>query len=128
MGGGRRDRRDRDLRLDRRHRRPARPQRDARPRGRVRLAGRPRRDPRRPRRGASRRRGQLPPAAGAPLGCDGHVDVHIVVDPDLTVRDSHAIADRIETAVEDRLPSADVVVHIEPAGAEPETDSRVAGG
>ena len=57
-----------------------------------------------------------------------HVDVHVVVDPEMTVRDSHAIADRIETAVEERLPSADVVVHIEPVGAEPETDSRVEGG
>lgn len=61
-------------------------------------------------------------------GATRHVDVHVVVDPDMTVRDSHAIADRIETAVEDRLPSADVVVHIEPAGTQPETDSRVEGG
>ncbi len=58
-------------------------------------------------------------------GATRHVDVHVVVDTDMTVRDSHAIADRIEAAVEGRLPAADVVVHIEPAGAEPETDARI---
>jgi divalent metal cation (Fe/Co/Zn/Cd) transporter len=44
----------------------------------------------------------------------------------MTVRASHAIADVIERAVEARLPSADVVVHIEPAGSEPELDSAIA--
>ena len=56
-------------------------------------------------------------------GAVRHVDVHVVVDPQMTVAEAHVITDRIEASLEDRLPSADVVVHVEPAGSEPEPDA-----
>jgi cation diffusion facilitator family transporter len=47
-----------------------------------------------------------------------HVDLHLEVDPDLTVRDSHEIATQVRGAVKDTLPwVADVLVHVEPAPA-----------
>lgn len=56
-------------------------------------------------------------------GATRHIDVHVVVDPKMTVGDAHRITDAIEAAVESRLPAADVVVHVEPAGSKPEADS-----
>ena len=58
-------------------------------------------------------------------GATRHVDVHVVVDPAMTVREAHVITDEIERSIEDRLPAADVVVHVEPAGTEPEADAGV---
>jgi divalent metal cation (Fe/Co/Zn/Cd) transporter len=57
-------------------------------------------------------------------GAVRHVDVHVVVDPQMTVAAAHLITDQIETSLEERLPSADVVVHVEPAGSEPEPDAH----
>lgn len=57
-------------------------------------------------------------------GAVRHVDVHVVVDPQMTVAEAHVITDRIEASLEERLPSADVVVHVEPAGSEPEPDAQ----
>ncbi|MGI9187411.1 MAG: cation diffusion facilitator family transporter [Gaiellales bacterium] len=56
-------------------------------------------------------------------GAVRHVDVHVVVDPQMTVAAAHVITDLIEASLEERLPSADVVVHVEPAGSEPEPDA-----
>ena len=56
-------------------------------------------------------------------GAVRHVDVHVVVDPQMTVAEAHVITDSIEASLEERLPSADVVVHVEPAGSEPEPDA-----
>ena len=44
-----------------------------------------------------------------------HVDLHLEVDPDLTVRDSHVIAGRVRDALKHELPwIADVLIHVEP--------------
>jgi cation diffusion facilitator family transporter len=44
------------------------------------------------------------------------VDMHLEVDPDMTVRDAHALAHAVKDAVRDRMPRvADVLVHVEPA-------------
>lgn len=49
-------------------------------------------------------------------GLQFHVDLHIQVDPRLTVTASHAIAGRVRAAVREALPwVADVLVHVEPA-------------
>ena len=49
-------------------------------------------------------------------GLQYHVDVHIDVDPDLTVRASHEIAAAVRAAVKRDLTwVADVLVHVEPA-------------
>jgi divalent metal cation (Fe/Co/Zn/Cd) transporter len=44
-----------------------------------------------------------------------HVDLHLEVDPELTVRDSHDIATAVRIAVKDSVNWVeDVLVHVEP--------------
>jgi cation diffusion facilitator family transporter len=44
-----------------------------------------------------------------------HVDLHLEVDPDITVRASHEIAARVRDTIRQQLPwVADVLVHVEP--------------
>lgn len=46
-----------------------------------------------------------------------HVDLHLEVDPDLTVRRGHDIAEQVRNKVKDELPWVqDVLVHVEPYG------------
>ncbi len=43
------------------------------------------------------------------------VDMHLEVDPDLTVREAHALAHRVKDAIREALPAVeDVLIHIEP--------------
>jgi divalent metal cation (Fe/Co/Zn/Cd) transporter len=50
------------------------------------------------------------------MGLHFYADLHVVVDPDLTVRQGHSIAHAVKDAVRTSFPSiADVLVHIEPA-------------
>ena len=42
------------------------------------------------------------------------IDLHIVVDPAMTVSDSHAITEKMTSAVREKLSGADLTVHIEP--------------
>ena len=58
-------------------------------------------------RSASRVRSQ-----SAGTGC--RIDLTVTVDPDLSTRDAHAIADAIEERLRDRFQSGDVTVHVEP--------------
>jgi cation diffusion facilitator family transporter len=45
-----------------------------------------------------------------------HVDLHLEVDPEMTVRESHEIATSVKHAIKERLEwVADVLVHVEPA-------------
>jgi cation diffusion facilitator family transporter len=49
-------------------------------------------------------------------GLQYHVDLHLEVDPDITVRASHEIAQRVRDRIRDELDwVADVLVHVEPA-------------
>jgi divalent metal cation (Fe/Co/Zn/Cd) transporter len=44
-----------------------------------------------------------------------HVDLHLEVDPEITVRASHEIATRVRDKIRQQLPwVADVLVHVEP--------------
>ena len=53
-----------------------------------------------------------------------HVDLHIEVDPDLTVAASHVIGGRVRGRVRERLGwVADVLVHVEPASREGATSA-----
>jgi divalent metal cation (Fe/Co/Zn/Cd) transporter len=46
------------------------------------------------------------------------MDIHIEVDPEISVREGHAIGHRVADRLKaSRLPILDVVVHVEPAGA-----------
>jgi cation diffusion facilitator family transporter len=48
-------------------------------------------------------------------GLQYHVDIHVEVDPDITVRESHEIARRVRERLVQELPwIADVLVHVEP--------------
>jgi divalent metal cation (Fe/Co/Zn/Cd) transporter len=47
-----------------------------------------------------------------------HVDLHIEVDPSLTVAQSHVVAGRVRRHVRDQVAWVDdVLVHVEPAGS-----------
>lgn len=49
-------------------------------------------------------------------GLKYHVDLHLEVDPDMTVRDSHDIAQKVRERIREELKwVADVLVHVEPA-------------
>jgi cation diffusion facilitator family transporter len=43
-----------------------------------------------------------------------HVDMHLLVDPGRTVKEVHAVCDRIEREIGERLPGAIVTIHPEP--------------
>ena len=60
-------------------------------------------------------------------GLKYHVDLHLEVDPDMSVRESHAIATRVRYAVKANLHwVADVLVHVEPSGMGAETTAAAA--
>lgn len=42
------------------------------------------------------------------------IEFHLVVPGQMTVRESHAICDRLEDALEAAIPGADVLIHVEP--------------
>jgi cation diffusion facilitator family transporter len=49
-------------------------------------------------------------------GLQYHVDLHLEVDPEITVRESHDIATQVRIVIKETLPwVADVLVHVEPA-------------
>jgi divalent metal cation (Fe/Co/Zn/Cd) transporter len=49
-------------------------------------------------------------------GLHYHVDIHLEVDPDLTVKESHDIATQARFQIREKLPwVADVLVHVEPS-------------
>ncbi len=43
-----------------------------------------------------------------------HVDMHLLVDPQRTVEEVHALCDEIEGEISERLPGATVTIHAEP--------------
>jgi cation diffusion facilitator family transporter len=47
-------------------------------------------------------------------GATRFIDLHLVVNSEMTVSDSHGLAERIETDIRRQFPNADVTVHIEP--------------
>jgi cation diffusion facilitator family transporter len=46
-------------------------------------------------------------------GSKRHVDMHMVVDPETTVRDGHVLTGRVKTAVQRALPGSEVLIHLE---------------
>jgi divalent metal cation (Fe/Co/Zn/Cd) transporter len=48
-------------------------------------------------------------------GLQYHVDLHLEVDPEMSVRESHHIATAVRICIKESLPwVADVLVHVEP--------------
>ncbi|MDQ2711807.1 MAG: cation diffusion facilitator family transporter [Acidobacteriota bacterium] len=59
-------------------------------------------------------------------GLKYHVDLHLEVDPNMTVRQSHEIATEVRFAIKDRLSwVADVLVHVEPSPFAPRSAQRI---
>jgi cation diffusion facilitator family transporter len=58
-------------------------------------------------------------------GATRHIDLHLLVDPSMSVARAHEITDAIETALEQRLGGADVVIHVEPATHVPAADEAL---
>src|SRR5581483_12136060 len=53
------------------------------------------------------------PCAARRTGMRYHVDLHLEVDPEMTVRESHEIATSVNHAIKERLEwVADVLVHV----------------
>lgn len=44
------------------------------------------------------------------------IQLHLEMDPQLTLKDAHAIADEVEAAILDAYPNAEVIIHQDPAG------------
>lgn len=57
-------------------------------------------------------------------GARRFIEFHLMVPGENTVRDSHALCDRIEAALEQALPNASVTIHVEPR--EPAAEARPA--
>jgi len=58
-------------------------------------------------------------------GMKYHVDLHLEVDPEMTVRESHEIATEVKSAIKRRLRwVADVLIHVEPFGVYPKKIAR----
>jgi cation diffusion facilitator family transporter len=51
-------------------------------------------------------------------GSRRHVDLHVVVDADLTITQAHDIAEHIEDDIRACIPNTDVLVHVEPRSPE----------
>jgi cation diffusion facilitator family transporter len=51
-------------------------------------------------------------------GSRRHVDLHVIVDERLTVKEAHDVAEHIEADIRDCIPNTDVLVHIEPRSPE----------
>lgn len=49
-------------------------------------------------------------------GSDREVDFHLEVPGEMTVSDSHALCDKIELALQNKLPNLQVNIHVEPKG------------
>jgi len=50
---------------------------------------------------------------GRRAGSKRHVDMHMVVPPETTVRTGHTMSGRVKGAVRDALPGAEVLIHLE---------------
>ncbi|MFC1944427.1 cation diffusion facilitator family transporter [Chloroflexota bacterium] len=51
-------------------------------------------------------------------GSERHIDFHLVMDAEISLEEAHAICDRIEAELEQRLPRSDIIIHCEPCDGE----------
>ena len=49
-------------------------------------------------------------------GKQRHIDFHLTLPAAMTIAESHAICDKIEREIEQRLPFTIVLIHVEPEG------------
>lgn len=51
-------------------------------------------------------------------GLKSFIQLHIEVDPELTVAKAHFIADEVEATIGEAFPNAEILIHVDPVGAE----------
>lgn len=51
-------------------------------------------------------------------GLSSFIQMHIEVEPDLSLKQAHAIADAVEVAVKKEFPGAEIIIHTDPLGFE----------
>lgn len=57
------------------------------------------------------------------------IELHLELDPKLTLSEAHSITDQVEVRLRTVLPDAEIMIHQEPAGlAEQRLDDRITGG
>lgn len=62
------------------------------------------------------------------IGYDYWVDMHVEVDPQMSVEKAHEIAHQVKDKIRDAIPSVrDVLVHVEPRSARPAADPQSVG-
>lgn len=52
-------------------------------------------------------------------GSAAFIDFHLVVRPEMTVREAHEICDRLEAAIKKAIPGSSLAIHVEPEGVKP---------
>jgi cation diffusion facilitator family transporter len=52
------------------------------------------------------------------------VEIHLELPPEMSVRDSHAIAHSVSLDIQERLPSTSVLVHVDPSDEDPPSSRR----
>lgn len=52
-------------------------------------------------------------------GLTSFIQMHISLDPDLPLKEAHAIADEVEATVGEAFPNAEIIIHTDPLGLEP---------
>ncbi len=52
-------------------------------------------------------------------GLSTFIQLHLALDPDMTLKDAHQISDAVERDIQNAFPGAEVITHQDPAGLEP---------
>jgi ferrous-iron efflux pump FieF len=56
------------------------------------------------------------------------IELHLELDPEMTVREAHDVTDRLEEELTQAFPDSEIIIHQEPAGLmDPRLDHRIAG-
>jgi ferrous-iron efflux pump FieF len=51
-------------------------------------------------------------------GAHRHIDLHLLFDPEMSLRDAHRLAEELEDRIRATLPNVSIVSHLEPATEE----------
>jgi ferrous-iron efflux pump FieF len=49
-------------------------------------------------------------------GLTDFIQIHLTMDPDITLRQAHILSDKVEQALRTAFPTADVIIHQDPDG------------
>jgi ferrous-iron efflux pump FieF len=60
-------------------------------------------------------------------GLTDFIQIHLSMDPDITLREAHDLSDRVEAKLRREFPNADVIIHQDPYGLPEMHQHPVAG-